>query len=102
MMKLNSTHKRLFVLINWEEITRIPSFIYQINYQQIFRFKIDPNEPTNSKYLLKTILTLNIETVFRPFIFISNSIQETKIFIMLNLKIRINEQVQELKSVHIW
>ena len=36
MMKLNSTHGRLFVLINWEEIACIPSFINQINYEHIF------------------------------------------------------------------
>ena len=34
-----------------------------------FGFKIDRNELINSKYLLKIILTLNIEAVFRPFIF---------------------------------
>ena len=76
MMKLNSTHGRLFVLINWEEITCIPSHINQINYEHIFEFKIDPNELINSKYLLKTILTINIESVFCPFIYISNSTQE--------------------------
>ena len=102
IMKLNSTHGRLFVLINWEEITCIPSFINQINYEHIFGFKMDPNEPINSKYLLKNILTINIESVFRPFIYISNSTQETKINIMLNLKIRIKELVKELKSILIW
>ena len=86
MMKLNSTHGRLFVLINWEEITCISCFINQINYEHIFGFKIDPNEPINNKYLLKTILNINIEAVFRPFIYISNSTQETIINIMLNLK----------------
>ena len=51
-MKLNSIHGRLFVLINWKEITCIPCFINQTNYDHIFGFKIDPNEPINSKYLL--------------------------------------------------
>ena len=96
-MKLNSTHGRLFVLINWGKIACIPSFINQINYELIFLFKIDPNESINSKYLLKTILTLNIEAVFLQFIYISNSTLETKISIMLNLKIRINELVKEEK-----
>ena len=67
-----------------------------------FGFKIDRNELINSKYLLKIILTLNIEAVFLPFIYISKLTQEIKINIMLNLKIRNNELVKELKSVHIW
>ena len=50
MMKLNSTQGRLLILVNWEEITCIPSFINQRNYEHIFGFKNYPNIPIYSKY----------------------------------------------------
>ena len=36
MMKLNSTLVRLYVLINWEEITCILNFINQVSQEHVF------------------------------------------------------------------
>ena len=53
--ELNLAHGRLLILVNWEEITCIPSFINQRNYEHIFGFKNYPNEPIDSKYFLNPI-----------------------------------------------